>query len=317
MELPNLLKISLDEETSKYKLNELKTALKNLTDKYMNAKREGSSLLTLDIEAVAYANVRMVATYNVNYFVLNEMLSKIEDVPRTLIDVGAGTGSASFAANELISLNEITCLEREDAMMKLGERLSKNGEEALKDSKWEKFDITKDKLEKSADLIIASYMINELKKEDRVKVALDLYSKANKVLVIIEPGTKDGFENIKNIRNALIKEGANIVAPCVHEGKCAINEDDWCHFTTRLQRSKVHKFLKDGDAAFEDEKYSYIIFSKEKTFKDNMRVMRHPEINKNCISLTGCTKDGIKTNTYYKKDENYKCVKKIRCGDSF
>lgn len=317
MEMPPLLKIALENVTNKYKLSDLKETLRNLTDKYMSHERKGDTLLNTDIEAVAYANVRMAATYNVNYFVLKEMLSKIEDIPRTVIDLGAGTGSASFAANELISLNDITCLEKEDAMMKLGKTLTSNAEDTLKEAKWEKFDVTKQKLEKCADLIIASYMINELRKEDRIKVACNLYEKANKVLVIIEPGTKDGFKNIRDIRDALLKKGANIVAPCMHENKCMINEDDWCHFSTRLQRSKTHKYLKDADAAYEDEKYSYIIFSKEKTLKCNMRIMRHPVIEKNSIILTGCTKDGIITNTFYKKDENYKSIKKLKCGESF
>ena len=94
-------------------------------------------------------------------------------------------------------------------------------------------------------------------------------------------------------------------------------EDDWCHSTCRISRSKVHKMLKNGDVPYEDEKFSYISVSKEE-FDDTsiMRVLRHPQIESGKVGLKVCTEDGIKDYVVTKKDkEAFKQARKIKCGE--
>ena len=82
-----------------------------------------------------------------------------------------------------------------------------------------------------------------------------------------------------------------------------------------MQRSKIHKLFKDGQLSYEDEKFSYIAFSKKAVKNNGSRILRHPQIYKGYVNVKLCTKDGIKEKTYSKKDgEIYKKVRKLDAG---
>ena len=139
---------------------------------------------------------------------------------------------------------------------------------------------------------------------------------AEHILLIVEPGTKEGFAVISQVREILLSQGAHLLAPCPHEGPCRLSDDDWCHFTCRVQRSKMHKLLKEGDVPYEDEKYSYIAFSKEEGEKAEARILRHPYITKGQIDLEICGRDKNGKVTLRKKDEAYKAARKAKMGDA-
>ena len=105
--------------------------------------------------------------------------------------------------------------------------------------------------------------MNEMAKKDRQFVLDSFWNSTAKMLLIVEPGTPAGFSVLRDSREYLLSKGAHIVAPCPHESACRLAEDDWCHFTCRVQRSKIHKMLKDADVPYEDEKYSYMAFVKQ------------------------------------------------------
>jgi len=126
---------------------------------------------------------------------------------------------------------------------------------------WQSFDLKKDPIPQKAELVISSYVLNELDKASQLKAAEKLWQATEEKLIIIEPGTPTGFEIICQIRSHLIEQGAFVAAPCPHDKECPLQKDDWCHFTCRLARSQIHKILKGGDAPYEDEKFSYLILS--------------------------------------------------------
>ena len=181
---------------------------------------------------------------------------------------------------------------------------------------WIKKNIITDNIEEKADLVISSYVLNEIKAESRNQILEKLWNSTEKLLLIIEPGTPEGYNQIKEIRDYFIKKGANIVAPCAHEKECKISENDWCAFSCRVARTKVHKILKAGDVPYEDEKFSYIAVSKMKTDKKD-RILRHPKIENGRITLKLCTTEGdIEEKTITKKEkEKFKIVKKLNNGD--
>lgn len=302
--------------TNDIKLVHLDKQAKEISKKYRENDNDGKRLVTKLDEAVAYAFSRMPATYEAVSFAVNKVIENNDFEINTVLDVGAGTGAAIWAIYNILGEKNFSLFEREDSMRQIGQKLMKESE-VLKNTKWQKFDIIKDNIDGKHDFIIVSYMINELPKNEIEKILEKLWNATNKVLLIIEPGTPKGFSNIKSIRNYLLNKKASIIAPCTHEQECKIAEDDWCHFTCRVQRSKIHKKLKDGQSPYEDEKFSYIAFSKCNVQKANNRILRHPIINKGFSEFKICTKDGIKNIKLSKKDGAvYKESKKKSAGDS-
>ena len=137
---------------------------KSISEKYRKNDNDGKRLLTESDEAVAYALSRMPATYEADYSAINKTLENNNFNINTVFDIGAGTGSATWAITELVDNSpNITCFEREDSMIKVGKKLMSYSEK-LKNTEWKKFDIVKDEINQTADFIMVSYMINELPK---------------------------------------------------------------------------------------------------------------------------------------------------------
>ena len=331
MELPYYLKIASEKLMEGMNMGKMSNSAKELSRRYMEESGQGKSLLNKDEEAAVYSLMRMPATFSAVSFALEQVCNVADFVPRTLLDAGAGTGGASFAANEFFALDKITCLERELAMENIGKKLMvASDDDVLKEATYIRKDLVEEALNNSngkagnqpkyqSDLVIASYVLNEMSMENRMEVVRFLWENTKQMLVIIEPGTPVGFSNIRRIRDFLIEEGGHVCAPCPHMDNCLVSGDDWCHFTVRVQRGKYHKMLKDADVPYEDEKFSYIAFSKEPIDRSSFgRVMRHPRTQKGRMDLILCTNEGIIEKTVTKKDgEAYKCAKKVNCGDIY
>ncbi|SHK48258.1 Ribosomal protein RSM22 (predicted rRNA methylase) [Hathewaya proteolytica DSM 3090] len=296
----------------------------NISHRYRNQSGKGKRLLTESTEAVAYALARMPATYGAVDFVFRQVFQQLhEDVTfHDMIDVGAGTGTVAWVMSQYAELSGgIACLEREKVMRDTANALGKYGSDNVKNAKWIAYDIVTDGLKCNADVVTASYVLNELCDEHRDRAVEKLWAATKKVLIIIEPGTPVGFNNIKKIRSQLIEKGATVIAPCVHCNECTKNEEDWCHFTARVGRTTIHRELKGGQCSYEDEKFSYIALAKEpcliKPYKEGEgRILRHPQVRKGHILMELCTTQGIINATISKKDgEIYKETKKLNQGD--
>ena len=286
----------------------------NVSKKYRENTGKGNKIITSNSEAIAYAISRMPATYCAVYSSLSQTLKKYKNEIKTVYDIGAGTGSATWAIQELLQPQKITCLEYEKEMLKIGERLMKKTETK---ASWEQFDITKDCFQEKADLVISSYMINELEESSRKRAIQKMWEATSGLLLLIEPGTPEGFKHILEAREILLQQKANIVAPCTHNGKCEISQDDWCSFYVRVARSGIHRQAKNGILGYEDEKFSYIAFSRELTFENGQaRILRHPQIGQGHVKVKVCTQNGIQEKTFTKKDkEAYKKVRKLDAGE--
>ena len=200
-------------------------------------------------------------------------------------------------------------------MLELGKSfMSQNPK--LKDVSWDYMDIVEDKLDTKADLVVTSYMLNEIKPENRKSVIDKLIKSSNHIVLMIEPGTPEGFKNIKEVQKIAIENGLHIIAPCTFQGICPLPDDDWCHSIVRMERTKVHKVLKNADLPYEDEKFSYIAISKENYNNMGIRILRHPMIEKGKVTLKVCHNGKIEEMVVTKKDkELFKMVKKKKCGD--
>lgn len=274
-------------------------------------------LISGDNDALAYLLTRMPATYHAVYAAIGYMLEVLPDGVRlqTLLDAGAGTGAASWAACAQLGLESVVCLENVPAMRRLGERLSRFATGPLKHSHWLAEDITT-VCERQADLVIASYVLNELSETARLETVRRLWTAAGQLLLLIEPGTPDGYRLLCTARDALIAENAHILAPCPHTEPCPLSDGDWCHFTTRVPRSKAHKRAKNAEAPYEDEKFSYLAFARFPAVLTGGRVLRHPARRKGHIGLSLCGKDGLSIDTITRSDgPAYARAKKANSGD--
>ena len=315
MKIPELLENEIEEKLNHIKLTELKQYASKLSEKYMYQERTGDTLLNTEIEALAYSIMRMPATYGAVYSALKHTLERIEGNIQSVLDIGAGTGAATWAISELLETKNMQCFEREQVMLELGKSfMSQNPK--LKDVSWDYMDIVEDKLDTKADLVVTSYMLNEIKPENRKSVIDKLIKSSNHIVLMIEPGTPEGFKNIKEVQKIAIENGLHIIAPCTFQGICPLPDDDWCHSIVRMERTKVHKVLKNADLPYEDEKFSYIAISKENYNNMGIRILRHPMIEKGKVTLKVCHNGKIEEMVVTKKDkELFKMVKKKKCGD--
>ena len=315
MKIPDILENAIEEKLNHVKLTELKQYASQLSEKYMYQKRTGDTLLNTEIEALAYSIMRMPATYGAVYTALKHTLERMDGNIQSVVDIGAGTGAATWAISELLDTKDIQCFEREQVMLELGKSfMSQNPH--LKDVSWKYMDIVEDDLDVKADLVVTSYMLNEIKPEERENVINKLMKSSNYIILIIEPGTPAGFKNIREVQKIAIENGFHIIAPCTFQGVCSLPDRDWCHSIVRMERTKVHKLLKSADLPYEDEKFSYIAISKEKYDNSGIRILRHPMIEKGKITLKVCHNGEIEDMIVTKKDkELFKMVKKKKCGD--
>ena len=314
MDIPQELKEAIQDVIEGNKHANIIEQSQAISKKYRENDGNGKRLVTEQTEAIAYAISRMPSTYCAVYSVISQCLKSYDEDIKSVLDVGAGTGAATWAVTNLTEAEQITCLEREDEMRKIGSQLMKNN---LPNVEWKQFDLNKDEIRENADLVITSYVINELTESDRQNAIIKMWNTTNGILVIIEPGTPEGFKHILEARKVLLEQGANIVAPCTHNNKCPIStENDWCSFYVRVARSGIQRQAKKGELGYEDEKFSYIAFSKKQVYTNGARILRHPQINSGYVKVKLCTQNGIEEKTFSKKDkEVYKKIRKLNAGE--
>src|SRR5574344_417634 len=128
----------------------------NISKKYRYQSGMGKVLVSDYNETVAYAISRMPATFEACLFSLKQVCKRVPNLAiESLLDVGAGTGTASWAVDSIFNTKKIVCLEREDNMLNLGSKLAKNGSQNLQNSIWKKCDIVNDKIMQKYDLVLA------------------------------------------------------------------------------------------------------------------------------------------------------------------
>ncbi len=313
MEFPAELRSKISELAEKEHINSLRTSAKRLSESYRSESKDGKRGAVSKTDALTYAAVRMPATFAALGRALELSLACFDGAIDSILDVGAGTGGGAVAAARLTGCENIICLEREKNMLELGRGLCGcAGVHAV----WEQRDITLG-IARKADLVVCSYCLNELSENLRRNVVSELAASANKLLVIVEPGTPFSFGSMRETRQILLDEGLRIAAPCPHEKNCPLPADDWCHFTARTQRTKLHKLLKNADVPYEDEKFCFVAAAKEECSPCKARILRKPRIDSGRITLELCAAEGLKTETVTKKNTLFKKARKSENGGEF
>lgn len=315
MEFPFEMREKINELVESADIKQLERAAGRLSLDYRNESGEGKRSASSDIDVLAYCAARMPATFAAVSRALELSLECFRGEIGSVLDAGAGTGAGAAAAAALTGCKEIRCVEREENMISVGRGLlMSTGVEA----EWIKLDIREGAVGK-ADLAICSYCLNELAEKDRAAALDELIDTAEKMLVIVEPGTPKAFEEIIAVRGELIRRGLTIAAPCPGTSECGLPNGDWCHFTARAARTKIHKRLKNADVPYEDEKFCFIAAVKNPALAApcEARVLRHPVIGTGRAGLKLCTENGIEDRLVTKKDSAFKTARKSRAGDNY
>lgn len=321
MELPAEVRQAIEQELASYSTSQLARVAAALSESYRagSASPRRRHLRSPD-DVVAYAAYRLPATFAAVYSVLTEVKARLPQLQvRTCLDIGAGPGTAAWAAAIIWpEIAQITLLEREENMITMGKRLfAQSSVPALRQANWVRTDVTGSWTCGVQDLVLASYVINELSEQETEKLVARLWESTNGVLVIVEPGTPAGFVRIRQVREQLLSLGGTVVAPCPHDQLCPLAEDDWCHFSQRVNRTRLHRQVKTGQLAYEDEKFSYVCVSRQSGSKIAGRVLRHPQVRKGHIQLNLCTPEGISQMVITRKDKTrYRQAKDLKWGSA-
>ena len=315
--LPPALKAALDAKLEGAARSAIAVRAEKISKTYRDGG--GSGAITTETDALAYAAARMPATYAAVSASLNALgEARPEFAPQTLLDVGAGPGTASFAAAQAFaSLDAFALLDANEALRTLALDLAEHS------GHFGRFAYTRGDarlaLENAepADLVVASYVIGELGEADRRELAKLLWSKTRDTLLVVEPGTPAGYARIIGLRALLIDTGAHVAAPCPHNRACPLTTPDWCHFTQRLPRSRAHKEVKGVDVPFEDEKFSYVALSRGQVASRPARVLAQPVVGKVEVAAKLCTADGLATVKVPHRDKKaYATARRWRWGDA-
>jgi ribosomal protein RSM22 (predicted rRNA methylase) len=242
----------------------------------------------------------------------------VRNPPISLLDVGAGPGTASWAAAEAFSsLQDFRLLDANDALRKLAIDLVSDSFR-LRKAVYERGE-ARGLLSRTeaADLVVASYMIGEIGDAEQAALAALMWAKTRDTLVVVEPGTPAGYARIIALRRQLIAAGAHVAAPCPHDGACPLVAPDWCHFAQRLQRSRAHKQVKGAEVPFEDEKFAYVALMRAPVAAHFSRVLAQPAVGKVAVSAKLCTPDGLEMADVPRRDKAaYAEARRWRWGDA-
>src|SRR5262249_58436406 len=145
------------------------------------------------------------------------------------------------------------------------------------------------------------------------------WRKAGALVVIIEPGTPEGFRRLHRVRVQLLDRGAYIVAPCPHHDTCPMfATGDWCHFAARLARTAQHRRLKSAPLGYEDEKFSYIAAARQPVDRPSSRVLRHPLVHPGHLRLMLCRAERPEQRTITKSQKPlWRYARHLGWGDAW
>jgi len=293
MELPPPLRQAVERALNGRRPADLAVAAAALSQRYREERRDGRFHVASDEDALAYLAVRLPATYaavRASFAAIKQ--ARPDFAPKTALDIGAGPGTALWAAADCWpGLADALLVEASPVFRARGEELARGASLPL--FTWRNADVTTEAIDCAPrDLVTVAYALNELAAQVRQPALQRLWQMTADTLVIVEPGTPAGWQRIVAARAQLIEAGAHLLAPCPHAHACPLAPPDWCDFAERVARSRLHRLAKEAELPWEDEKFSYVALSRRPASASAARVIAHPRKGSGRVTLKLCREDG-------------------------
>ncbi len=291
--IPHPLRELIERQAADFKGAQLAQAAEALSAAY----RAGlPPILTSAVARAAYLVTRVPATYAA----LTRATAELPFEPETWLDLGAGPGTTGWVAP-----CDVTFVEKNQHWF------------GTTPGRWIEADLRRLPHLEPHEAVSISYALNELSPAEQTRLIAEAWQLASQALILVEPGTMEGFAHIRAARAQLVELGAHLHAPCPHQAQCPVTEPDWCHFAVRVERTRLHRIAKGGDLSYEDEKYSYLIALKTPANPAGARILRHPKIQPGLIELTLCSQDGGVANARItkKNKDQWRAARKADWGD--
>lgn len=354
MELPAALRHAVDQALDGIALGDLTAAAARLSRRYRAEIRDGRFHLSDELAALAYLTTRLPATYAAIRAALSMVTERLPDLrPGRQLDLGAGPGTAFWAARDCWpDLGSAILLEGSAAIRRQGELLIARAFDAEGDAPpqvtWIDADLAR--LDGgmasalgnaglgSADLVSLCYVLDELSPGARHHLVEMAWSQCRGLLLIVEPGTPAGWRRILAARDQLLADGAQMVAPCPHALPCPLlppllpgqsapqpvsaADEDWCHFSRRVARSRLHRLAKQADMPWEDEKFIFIAVARPAVMQAaapaaDARLIAPARGGSGRLQLRLCESDGeVRDRLITKRDGDlYRRARRLDWGD--
>ena len=300
----------------------LNRAARALSERYLADRPASAPIVSDRLRAAAYLLTRMPATYAAARSALDELALTMPDwQPRRIVDLGAGTGAASWAAvATLETIETVHLVDYAGSALDLATRLFRDAAVTVTAERRRlgRSPEVPGEAGRQADLAVAGYVLSELTAGEQSAVVTELTSRAP-VVLLLEPGTPAGYARILRARDQLMGQGWRIAAPCPHQQACPLTGDDWCHMSVRLPRTIAHRQAKGGSRDFEDEKFSYLAATTLPATPMGDRVLRHPQVRPGHVRLELCTTSGAREEVTVSKKQgtDYRHARRVEWGQTW
>lgn len=319
MELPSPLRQAVDTMLHGVPLADIRQAAATLSQRYRAEIRDGRLHMSADLAVRAYLAARLPATFAAVTAGLGAAKEVMPDfAPATMLDVGSGPGTALWAAASVWpDLRQATLFEASSPARTVGQSLSAHLHGVT--TNWVAGDATLDlRSQTPHDLVTCAYVLDELAPASLPGLVAALWDLTQTMLVIVEPGTPAGWRRIVEARGHLLAAGAHVAAPCPHEALCPLSAPDWCHFSRRVARSRIHRLAKDADVPWEDEKFIYLAATRTPPSDRFPRILAPARAGSGKVQLKLCQPDGAAAERLFTKRDGavFKQARRSDWGDT-